>query len=311
MKLQQIRAFCVVADEAMSISRAARVLCMTQPAVSKQIKQLEDSLGATLLVRSKSRLLGLTDVGEDVLRSARAMLAAAQDIGLIVSDHQQRAQGRLVIATTHTHARYALQDIIPSFARRHPEIALNIVQANPSEISDLVLTGQADLVISTLPPALPPSVVAIACYTFKHVLIGPPGHAVFDGPITLETMAAYPLITYSEQHAIGRRLIQAFDDAGLAPKIAVRGTDVEVMKYYASIGLGLAVIPVIAYASDLDRNLTAAPIDHLFPTSTVYVVARRGAYWPRHQYDFVETVTPGLTRDKVDDAMSGALAGEG
>ncbi|SIK41419.1 Cys regulon transcriptional activator [Mycobacteroides abscessus subsp. abscessus] len=84
-------------------------------------------------------------------------------------------------------------------------------------------------------------------------------------------MAAFPLITYSEQHAIGRRLIQAFDDAGLAPKIAVRGTDVEVMKYYASIGLGLAVIPVIAYSSDLDNKLTAAPIDHLFPTSTVYV----------------------------------------
>jgi DNA-binding transcriptional LysR family regulator len=309
MKLQQLRAFCVVVDENMSVSRAARVLFTTQPAVSKQIRQLEDSLGATLLIRAKSRILGLTDVGRDVLQSARTMMAATQDIEHIVDDHRNQTRGRLAIATTHTHARYALQDSIPAFARQHPEVALHIVQATPNEIADLVVTGQVDIGISTAPRTLPATAVTIPCFEFKHILVGERGHPLFKRQqVTLEDIAQYPLITYSEQHAIGRRLIEAFDAAGLTPKVAVRGTDVEVMKYYASTGLGLAVIPLIAYSKTLDRKLAARPVDHLFQTSTVYVVARRGAYWPRHLYEFVGTLSPTLSRDKIEEALLSAVA---
>ncbi len=304
MKLQQLRAFLAVVDENMSISRAARVLFTTQPAVSKQIRQLEDSLGTALLIRSKSRILGLTDVGKEVLLRVRTMMAATDDIAQIVGDHRREASGRLAIATTHTHARYALQEIIPAFAQRHPDVALHLVQATPNEIGELVLTGQVALGICTAPLTLPPSLATIPCYELKHVLIGARDHPVFaDQPATLEAISRYPLITYSEQHAIGRKMIEAFDTAGLDLKVAVRGTDVEIMKYYASTGLGLAVIPGIAYSAIHDRKLDACPVDHLFPTSIVYALARRGAYWPRHLYEFVGDLAPALTRDAIEDAL--------
>jgi DNA-binding transcriptional LysR family regulator len=305
MKLQQIRAFCVVADEAMSISRAATVLCTTQSAVSKQVRQLEDALGATLLIRSKSRIIGLTELGQDVLKNARSMLAASRDITQIVANHQHQRGGRLAIATTHTHARYALHDIIPAFARSHPEVSLHIVQATPGEITDLVLSGQVDLGISTMPSDVPAAVAALPCYALQHVLVGMTDHPIFkQSTLTLDAIAAYPLITYSLEHAIGRCLTNAFDAAGYTQKIAVRGADVEVMKYYASCGLGLAVIPLIAYSEALDPNLSARSVDHLFEASTVYVVARRGAYWPLHLYEFVGELAPALTRAAIEDGLS-------
>jgi len=304
MKLQQIRAFCAVVDHDMSVSRAARALHTTQSAVSKQVGQLEDSLGAALLIRSKSRILGLTDVGRQVLRCMRSMLASTEDIAHIVADHRREAGGRLAIATTHTHARYALQDIVPGFAKRHPGVGLHLVQATPSEIANLVATGEVDLGLSTAPQILPPSLATIPCYELKHVLIGERGHPVFAAQaLTLPVIARYPLITYSEQHAIGRRVNEAFAAAGLAPKIAMRGTDVEIMKSYAATGVGLAVIPLIAYSRSRDRKLDARPVDHLFPTSTVYALARRGAYWPRHLYEFVGKLAPGLTRAAIEEAL--------
>ncbi|MDX3904484.1 MAG: LysR substrate-binding domain-containing protein [Pigmentiphaga sp.] len=304
MKLQQIRALCAVVDHDMSVSRAARALHTTQSAISKQVGQLEDSLGAALLIRSKSRILGLTDVGEQVLRCMRGMLAATEDIAHIVADHRREAGGRLAIATTHTHARYALHDIVPAFARRHPGVGLHLVQATPMEIADLVATGGVDIGLSTAPQLLPPSLATIPCYELKHVLIGERGHPVFTSqPLTLQAIARYPLITYSEQHAIGRRVNEAFAAAGLVPQIAVRGTDVEIMKSYAATGVGLAVIPVIAYSRSGDRRLHARPVDHLFPTSTVYVLARRGAYWPGHLYEFVGSLAPGLTRAAIEKAL--------
>jgi len=304
MKLQQIRAFCAVVDHDMSVSRAARALHTTQSAVSKQVGQLEDSLGAALLIRSKSRILGLTDVGSQVLRCMRSMLASTEDISHIVADHRREAGGRLAIATTHTHARYALQDIVPGFAKRHPGVGLHLVQATPSEIANLVATGEVDLGLSTAPQILPPSLATIPCYELKHVLIGERGHPVFAAQVlTLPVIARYALITYSEQHAIGRRVNEAFATAGLAPTIAMRGTDVEIMKSYAATGVGLAVIPLIAYSRSRDRKLDARPVDHLFPTSTVYVLARRGAYWPRHLYEFVGKLAPGLTRAAIEEAL--------
>lgn len=304
MKLQQVRAFCAVVDHDMNVSRAARSLNTTQSAVSKQIGQLEDSLGVALLARAKSRILGLTDVGGQVLHCMRGILAATEDISHIVSDHRREVGGRLAIATTHTHARYALQDIIAGFAKRHPGVGLHLVQATPSEIADLVAAGEMDLGLSTLPLVLPPSLATIPCYELDHMLIGQRGHPVFHArALTLQAIAPYPLITYSEQHLIGRRVGEAFESAGLAPRIAMRGTDVEIMKSYAAAGLGLAVIPRIAYSRRRDGKLDARPVDHLFPTSTVYVLARRGAYWPRHLYEFVGKLAPGLTPAAIEEAL--------
>src|SRR5690606_23685056 len=79
MNLQQLRALSVLADEQFNISKAAQSLCVTQSAISKQLSQLEEDLGVMLLQRTSNRILGLTPVGEDVLKSARVALRAATD----------------------------------------------------------------------------------------------------------------------------------------------------------------------------------------------------------------------------------------
>lgn len=307
MKLQPLRALCALADADMNMSKAADILCTTQPAISKQIRQLEDHLGVQLLTRSKNRVEGLTAIGEQVLESARVIWGATRDIDRMAGDHRALVAGRLTIATTHTHARYALQEIVQLFTRAQPHVSLHFVIALPSDIPDLVIAGKADLGISTASLELPSGIVAMPCYPLPMVLIGQPDHPVFGvSELRMEDIAPYSLITYGDHHVVVQDLRKRFVQAGLRFQAVVCSADVEVMKHYAAAGVGIAFIPAVSYEASHNPNLAARSIDHLFPPHLVYAIARRGAYWPRHIFEFVEHINPALTRQVVQTALGGS-----
>ena len=307
MKLQPLRALCVLADADMNMSKAADILCTSQPAISKQIRQLEDHLGVQLLIRSKNRVEGITDIGKQVLEAARIISGATRDIERMASDHKALVAGRLTIATTHTHARYALQEIVRLFTRAQPHVSLHFVIALPNDIAGLVVAGKADLGLSTATPELPSGAVAMPCYLLPMVVIGQPDHAVFAVPeLRMQDMAPHPLITYGDHHVVVQDFRKRFVEAGLRFQAAVCSAGVEVMKHYAAAGVGLAFIPAVSYEPSRDPNLAARSIDHLLPPHRVYAIARRGAYWPRHIFDFVEHINPALTRQVVQTALAGS-----
>ena len=108
MTLTQLRYFVAIADAGFNITQAAERVHATQPGLSKQLKQLEDELGFLLFVRRGRSLEGLTPAGADVLAHARRLLAEAANIRAYAANHRRDAHGRLLIATTHTQARFVL-----------------------------------------------------------------------------------------------------------------------------------------------------------------------------------------------------------
>ena len=149
MQLHQMRYIREVSRQNLNVSAAAEVLHTSQPGVSKQIQLLEEELGLQIFQRSGKRLIGITEPGKIVLDMAERMLREVENIKRVGDDFTRDTEGSLTIATTHTQARYRLPPAIKGFVERYPDIRLHIHQGNPTQVTDMIANGEADIGIPT------------------------------------------------------------------------------------------------------------------------------------------------------------------
>jgi LysR family transcriptional regulator, cys regulon transcriptional activator len=128
MTLQQLRYLLAIAQNGLNVTAAAHKLRTSQPAVSRQIKQLERELGFHLFARSGRALTDVTPAGEQVLASAMQIARAARNIRRFSEERRQLGRDELSIGTTHTQARYVLPPVVQRFTARHPQVQLHLHQ---------------------------------------------------------------------------------------------------------------------------------------------------------------------------------------
>lgn len=134
MNFQQLRIIRETARRGFNLTEVANALFTAQSGVSKHIKDLEGELGVELFVRKGKRLLGMTEPGRELLVIVERMLIDAQNIQRLADQAANRDTGKLVIATTHTQARYSLPDVVRSFVAEFPKVHLEMYQGSPKEI---------------------------------------------------------------------------------------------------------------------------------------------------------------------------------
>src|ERR1700704_3943988 len=148
MTLLQLKILREIARQSLNISAAAKALNTSQPGVSRQIQMLERELGLSLLVRTKNRVVALSSIGERILAVAKSALNQAENIGLLAQD-AQGAPGKLVVATTHLHARYTLLQPFKALQKKNPQLRMFLFQAEPDDIPKLVSSHAADIGLNT------------------------------------------------------------------------------------------------------------------------------------------------------------------
>ncbi|HUF20888.1 MAG TPA: HTH-type transcriptional regulator CysB [Burkholderiales bacterium] len=306
MKLQQLRYICEVARENLNLSQAAEALHTSQPGISKQIKSLEDELGVEIFVRRGKRVVAVTEPGKLILDLAQRVLADIDSLRQVSEEFTREDTGRLAIATTHTQARYALPPVIKRFRERYPNVKLSLHQGNPTQISELTTSGEADFAIATEAIELYEDLVMLPCYEWNRAVLTPPGHALLKSRrLTLEAVAKYPIITYDFAFTGRSRINEAFSKKGLAPNVVLTAIDADVIKTYVELGLGVGIVAMMAYDPKRDLNVRAIDASHLFEASTTRIGIRRNSYLRGYMYDFIEMFAPHLTRKVVDAAMHG------
>jgi LysR family cys regulon transcriptional activator len=306
MKLQQLRYLVEVARHGLNVSEAAEALHTSQPGVSKQIKLLEDELGVIVFERSGKRLTSVTEPGRAILDIAERILREAENMKRVGDEFSDGESGGLVIATTHTQARYALPSVVARFVEKHPKVRLSMHQGSPTQIAEWTLKGEADIAIATEALDQYPQLLMLPCYQWTHCVIAPDGHPVLDGrPLSLAELARWPLITYDSAFAGRSRINAAFERAHLTPNVVLAAIDADVIKTYVSLGLGLGIIAHQAYDVVRDAGLQALEAGQLFGSNTTRIGLRRGTHVRRFDYDFIELFAPQLTRRAVDMAMVG------
>jgi LysR family cys regulon transcriptional activator len=311
MKLQQLRYLVEVAQRGLNVSEAAAALYTSQPGISKQIKLLEDELGVIVFERSGRRLTAVTEPGRAVLEIAERILRDAENIRRVGEEYAGGDSGSLIIATTHTQARYALPGVVKNFVDRHPRVRLSLRQGHPTQIAEWALKGEADIAIATEALDQYPQLLMLPCYQWVHCVIAPDGHPILgEKPLSLTALARWPLITYDSAFAGRSRINKAFELAQLTPNVVLTAIDADVIKTYVSLGLGLGIIASMAFDAARDTGLQALPAEHLFGSNTTRIGLRRGNHIRRYEYDFIELFAPQLTRKAVDMAIAGARPGE-
>src|SRR5438477_7374423 len=305
MKLQQLRCLTEVARRGLNVSEAAEALHTSQPGVSKQIKALEEELGVQVFVRHGKRLVAVTEPRKAVVVIAERILSEAQNLRRAGEEYANDKLGTLTIAATHTQARYALPTAVAAFKRRYPKVDLVIHQGNPTQICEQVIAGEADMGVATESISLYPELVSLPVYQWNRCVVVPPKHALLQGPLTLERLAEYPIVTYDFAFA-NRSLVQkAFETRGLKPHVVLSAQDSDVIKTYVELGLGVGILAKMAFNPKRDRTLRAIDASHLFESSTTRLGIKRGAYLRRYAYEFIELFAPHLPRNIVEPAVMG------
>jgi LysR family cys regulon transcriptional activator len=306
MKLQQLRYLVEVERQGLNVSAAAEALYTSQPGISKQIRLLEDELGVILFERSGKRLTALTEPGKRVLQMAQRMLSEAQNMKRLAADFAAEAEGTLTLATTHTQARYVLPPVIGDFVRRHPRVNLHVQQGSPLQVAEWLRDGSADLGIATEALDQYPELVTLPCYEWSHSVVVPHGHPLCGRPsLSLAALAEFPLITYDLTFTGRSRIDRAFERHGLKPRIMLTAIDSDVIKTYVELGLGVGLIAEMAYDPKRDLNLSCLPAKQLFEANTTRVGFRRDLWLRNYEFEFLERLSPRLSRAVVEATLRG------
>ena len=309
MNFQQLRSVRETVRCGFNLTEVANVLHTSQPGVSRQIRELEDELGIELFVRAGKRLTGLTEPGRHVLPIIERILQDSHNLRQASQEYVAQQSGTLSIAATHSQARYALPTAVQEFRLQFPDVKLNLHQGSPRQVAEMLLSGEADVGIATEALAQFDDLVALPCYRWTHSVIVPPGHRLLDAPLTLERLAAWPLITYDTGFTGRTHIDEAFAQRQLPPNIVLAAIDADVIKTYVELGLGVGLVASIAFEAERDTALRAIDAGGLFGINMTRLAVRKGTYLRGYVYAFIESFAPTLGRAVVERSLAGEASG--
>jgi LysR family cys regulon transcriptional activator len=307
MNFQQLEAVCTIVRHRYNISAAAAALDRSQSAVSRQVKDLEEHLGAPIFLRTPNKLIGLTPQGKRILGIGQRILQDVKSLERVGQDDAADDDGgEIRVATSHIHARYLLPGTVAEFTRRFEHTMLTLNQCDPVQCREVVAAGDSDLGISTIAARPNDTIVTVPVYRLPRCVVVPRGHPLAsERSLTLKDLAEYPLIS-NPSTFVGRSILdEAFDRAGLRPRIACNVTDADVCKTYVRLGMGFAVLATLAFDRREDNDLVAIDASHLFRPGILNVVLRKHGYLSRPLESFLSVFAPHLSRDLIQQAVTG------
>lgn len=310
MNFQQLRYVREAVRSDLNLTEASQALNTSQSGVSKQIRELEIELGIEIFVRKGKRLTGLTRAGEGAVKLIERVLAETENLKRLASEYSGEDRGRLVIATTHNQARYALPDVVLKFAKEFPNVQLELRQVTPRQAAGSVLRGDADIAIATEALDQFADLLTFPCFSWQHVAVAPVDHplAKLDNP-TLADIAEYPIITYSPEFSGRSRIDAAFRAVQIEPDIRLTAMDADVIRLYVQRGVGVGIVSEMAVANASQDGLKVlGGSKALFEPSVTKVAFQRGALLHAFAYRFVEIFAPHLRALELREAALSRLS---
>ncbi|MFP9229648.1 HTH-type transcriptional regulator Cbl [Pectobacterium cacticida] len=304
MNFQQLKIIRESARCNYNLTEVANTLFTSQSGVSRHIRELEEELGIEIFIRRGKRLLGMTEPGKALLVVAERILNDAGNIRRLANVFTNNDTGQLVIATTHTQARYSLPPVIKAFRSLYPQVRLVLNQGTPDEIVAMLHSGEADIGIASERLINDPSLAAFSYYRWHHAIIVPEQHPLAqESVITLDMLNVEPLITY--RHGItGRsRIDRAFQSVGMSPDITLSAQDSDVIKTYVELGLGVGIVADMSYDSARDRGLVRLNAEHLFEANTVWLGLKKGQLQRNYTWKFIQLCNTELSLDEIKDKV--------
>ena len=306
MNLHQFRFAQEAARRNLNLTEVAKALHTSRPGVSKAIIELEEELGIEIFARHGKRLKRITEPGQHVLRSIEVILREVGNLKRIGEQFSNQDSGTLSIATTHTQARYVLPVPVAKLRAAYPHVNVSLHQGAPDQVAKMVLDEVAEIGIATESLSDYPELVTLPCYEWEHVLVIPKTHPLASKVrITLEDLAAEPIITYHPSFTGRTRIDKAFAAKQLSPRIALEAIDSDVIKTYVRLGLGIGIVAEMAAKEGVGDDMVVRPGAQLFGKNVARVAFKKSAYLRHFVYDFAALLSDRLDRNLILKALEG------
>jgi LysR family transcriptional regulator, low CO2-responsive transcriptional regulator len=239
MDFEQLETFIEVARRA-SFSRAAEIRFRTQPAISSQIRALEDEVGARLLDRAGGKV-SLTAPGkifqayaEELLQARKVMLRALEECERVPS-------GEIIVGANEGTCLHILPEVFAHFHKRYPDVAVGIKRADYARIIESVIDHSVDFGVVSL-PVRDNRLTVVMIHRDELVIIAPAGHALSKKKsATIADAAMYPLVVPKLGHTRDA-LEELFEARHLKPKYAMELDSSELLKRFVAANVGLGFI---------------------------------------------------------------------
>lgn len=240
INLNQLRAF-YLATSKESITKAAKALFVTQPAVTMQIKSLERALELKLF-KHYGKALELTDAGRVLFHYAEQIFEIVKEMEHVVKGHTELSQGSLIVGTTRSFARHLMPSILSQFQERYPGIKVNLKEASSTSIAEGVISHEFNLgIIARIPFSKKLSVIPYSREEF--CLVVPANHRFAKmETIHLSDLTKEPIIIREDGSGSRYAILSMLDSYGISPSVVLEAESVEFIKEYVVQGRGVSFL---------------------------------------------------------------------
>ena len=256
------------------VSRAAIELAVAQPAITKQLKDLERELGGGPLFERVGRRLRLTETGRVLQSHARTILANVEATRAEMRERGGMRGGRVGLGAPPSVGERLLPEVLRSFHRGHPDVELRIIEGDSQALLEHLDRGALDLAVVTL-PVVQRGLALTELFSEDLVVALAREHRLAKQPaLRIADLADERFMLYSPAGYIRQALAQACRQAGFAPRVMLDSGSMELLLRLVEANLGVAVVPRLVTAGR--EELVFLPLRDPPLTRTMGLVSREG-----------------------------------
>jgi LysR family hydrogen peroxide-inducible transcriptional activator len=270
--LRQLRYFEALARHG-HFGRAAEACSISQPALSMQIKELEQALGGVLLERN-ARQVALTKFGDELAQRVRDILRSVDELGDFARASRDRLVGRLRIGMIPTIAPYLLPQVIGDLKRTHPEVDIHVRETVTPKLIQELAEGRLDTAIVALPVS-EPSLTEVALFAENFLLVRPVEDEATPVPSS-EKLREMRLLLLEEGHCFRDQALSFCNMQSSPPREILDASSLSTLVQMVSAGIGVTLIPEMAVAVERrSASVSVARLNNPQPSRTVGMVWRK------------------------------------
>jgi DNA-binding transcriptional LysR family regulator len=307
MNLNQLRVFYEAARTG-SFTSAAKKLCITQPAVTAQIKTFEDQCNLKLF-KKKGRSLYLSDEGSTLYEYTRRIFEYEKEVEDVIEEMRKLKRGTLRLGTSKAYARYFMPFLISSFHEAFPHIKVHLDEGSSMDILRS-LVGLKNEVAVIAKVEEDPNVTFLPFKRDELILILAPTHSLSKKKsVSVEELVHEPMIMKEMGSGTRKQVNDLFSRKGLSPNVLMETSNTEFIKQLVQRGEGISFLVEEAVAAEIkEKKLTTVPLEGKAPFLDVSIAYLKDQHLSHPARAFVEMLKKMATKGPQTGGMQKVMA---
>lgn len=307
VSLTGLRCLVEIVDARLNIGAASQAMHLSQPCVSRHLKQVEDALGFRVFGRRGRSLAEVTPAGMHAVEVARRVIREVDGLRSFAANTRGELAGELAVAAPQMYARHVLPPLLARLRERYPGLSISVRSLGEGEPVRPAEHSRCHLVVASTAGEDVPEGIAVPLFHWQRVLIVGHGHplALDTGTVALAQLAAWPLVTYEASRRPQSSLNRVLAAAGLQPQFSCSAHDADTIKAYTRAGLGLGLVASLSLTPEDREHFVVRPVDPALPVCTAWAVLPEGQVLRDPTRDLVRLLAPQVDADELRRASEG------